>query len=146
MFFEGIDVPTVGTPPTYAHSGDAGADIRSSENLTLRAGERKLVSTGVRVQLPENSVGLLCSRSGLAHSAGVVVLNAPGIIDNGYTGEIKVNLFNSSKMDHVIFSGDRIAQLVLQASMQVHFLPVAEETFNELETERGEGGHGSSGT
>jgi len=144
--FEGIDVPTVGTLPTYAHSGDAGADICSSESVTLRAGERKLVGTGVRVQLPEGSVGLLCSRSGLAHSAGVVVLNAPGIIDNGYTGELKVNLFNSSKMDHLITAGDRIAQLVIQSSVQVNFLPVAEADFTALETERGESGHGSTGS
>lgn len=143
--FEGIDVPTLGTLPTYAHSGDAGADICSSETLTLHAGERKLVGTGVCVQLPENSVGLLCSRSGLAHSAGVVVLNAPGIIDNGYTGEIKVNLYNSSKMDHLITAGDRIAQMVIQSSVQVNFLPMAEVDFNAFETERGEGGHGSTG-
>ena len=145
MLLPGTDVPTLGTLPTYAHEGDAGADLTSAETVTIPAGQRALVGTGVRLQLPEHSVGLVCSRSGLAHNAGVFVLNAPGIIDNGYTGEIKVNLMNLSDKDYTIKAGDRIAQLVMQRSIQVNFHPVEEAVFNELVTERGEGGHGSSG-
>lgn len=146
MLIDGIDVPTIaGTLPTYANAGDAGADLYSSETVTLPAGERRLVGTGTCVQLPENSVGFVCSRSGLAHNHGVFVLNAPGVVDNGYTGEVKVNLMNLSDTDYTITEGDRIAQLVVQASVQVNFLPVTQEQFDELETERGDSGHGDSG-
>ena len=146
MLIDGIDVPTIaGTLPTYANAGDAGADLYSSETVTLPAGERRLVGTGTCVQLPENSVGFVCSRSGLAHKNGVFVLNAPGVVDSGYTGEIKVNLMNLSDAEYTITEGDRIAQLVVQTSVQVNFLPVTQEVFDELETERGDTGHGDSG-
>jgi dUTP pyrophosphatase len=146
MLIDGIDVPTIaGTLPTYANAGDAGADLYSSETVTLPAGERRLVGTGTCVQLPENSVGFVCSRSGLAHNHGVFVLNAPGVVDSGYTGEVKVNLMNLSDTDYTITEGDRIAQLVVQTSVQVNFLPVTQEVFDELETERGDTGHGDSG-
>ena len=146
MLLDGIDVPTIaGTLPTYANAGDAGADLYSSETVTLPAGERRLVGTGTRLQLPENSVGFVCSRSGLAHNHGVFVLNAPGVVDNGYTGEVKVNLMNLSDTDYTVTEGDRIAQLVIQTSVQVNFLPVTEEVFDQLETERGDTGHGDSG-
>ena len=146
MLIDGIDVPTLGdNMPSYANAGDAGADLYSSETVTLPAGERRLVGTGTRVQLPENSVGFVCSRSGLAHSNGVFVLNAPGVVDNGYTGEIKVNLMNLSHTDYTVTAGDRIAQLVVQTSVQVNFLPVTQEVFDELETQRGDTGHGDSG-
>ena len=141
-----MKVPVTGATPTYAHEGDAGADLRSTQSITLRPGERRLIGTGVRCKLPEGTVGLLCTRSGLAYKAGVQVLNAPGIIDNGYTGEIKVNLYNSSKRDHIIFKGDRIAQLVITPFVTAEFETVTEEDFDTITTERGAGGHGSSGT
>jgi dUTP pyrophosphatase len=75
----------------------------------------------------------------------VFVLNAPGVVDSGYTGEVKVNLMNLSDTDYTITEGDRIAQLVVQTSVQVNFLPVTQEVFDELETERGDTGHGDSG-
>ena len=143
---EGVDIPVVGdVAPSYANAGDAGADLTSSEDVLIPAGERRLVGTGTRIMLPEQTVGLLCSRSGLAHSAGLFVLNAPGIIDQGYTGEIKVNLMNLGTEDYQVTAGDRIAQLVVQPSVQFNFNPMSQEDFDGFVTERGDGGHGSSG-
>ena len=89
---------------------------------------------------------MVCSRSGLAHKNGLIVANAPGIIDSGYRGEIMVNLLNTGKTDFVVTPGMRIAQLVLLPFVSAAFLPVEDDVFTELEaTERGEGGHGSSG-
>lgn len=139
------DIPGVDVPK-YAHEGDAGADICASETVTIRYGERQLVRTGVRLALPDDVVAMVCSRSGLAHKNGLIVANAPGIIDSGYRGEIMVNLLNTGKEDFVVCPGMRIAQLVLLPFVSATFLPVEKEVFDELEeTERGEGGHGSSG-
>ena len=80
--------------PTYAHPGDAGADLRATAAVTLTPGERVLVGTGVSVALPEGHVGLVTPRSGLAARAGLSIVNAPGVIDSGYRGEIKVCLIN----------------------------------------------------
>lgn len=135
-----------GNTPTYAHQGDAGADITANETVTIRYGERALVRTGLRLALPDDVVAMVCSRSGLAHKSGIIVANAPGIIDSGYRGEIMVNLLNTGKTDFVIAPGMRIAQLVLLPFVSAAFLPVEDDVFAELEdTERGEGGHGSSG-
>ena len=132
--------------PKYAHEGDAGADITASETVTIRYGERALVRTGVRLALPDDTVAMVCSRSGLAHKNGIIVANAPGIIDSGYRGEIMVNLLNTGKEDYVVSPGMRIAQLVLLPFISAAFMPINKETFDGIaDTERGDGGHGSSG-
>ena len=135
-----------GEAPKYAHEGDAGADIIASETVTIRYGERELVRTGVRLALPDGTVAMVCSRSGLAHKNGLIVANAPGIIDSGYRGEIMVNLLNTGKTDFVVTPGMRIAQLVITPFVKAHFLPVEDEFFEDMkDSDRGDNGHGSSG-
>ncbi|GIG70582.1 dUTP diphosphatase [Phytomonospora endophytica] len=129
-------------PPAYAHDGDAGADLYAAEDAELAPGHRALVRTGVAIALPEGYVGLVHPRSGLAARLGVTVLNAPGTVDAGYRGEILVNLVNLDPNSTAkIARGDRIAQLVVQR--------VARAVFNVAktlpDTERGAGGHGSTG-
>ena len=129
------------TAPTRAHSTDAGYDLYASEIVSLYPHFRALIGTGVHVAIPPGHVGMICPRSGLAYKHGVTVLNAPGIIDAGFTGQIKVNLHNASRYDHTIFAGDRIAQLVIT--------PIADAQLEQVDsleaTERGENGHGSTG-
>ena len=129
-------------PPAYAHDGDAGADLYAAEDAEIAPGHRALVRTGVAIALPEGYVGLVHPRSGLAARLGVTVLNAPGTVDAGYRGEILVNLINHDPQTTAkIARGDRIAQLVVQR--------VARAVFNVSRTlpgtERGAGGHGSTG-
>lgn len=130
-----------GNIPTRIHATDAGYDLTSSEDFTLVAGERYLASTGTRINIPEGYVGFICPRSGLAANKGVTVLNAPGVVDAGYTGEILVNLINTGSLARGISKGDRIAQLVI--------LPIVTPEFEEVDsfdkTERGGKGYGSSG-
>jgi dUTP pyrophosphatase len=129
-------------PPTYAHAGDAGADLVAAEEVRLAPGERKLVRTGVAIALPDGYVGLVHPRSGLAARLGVTVLNAPGTVDAGYRGEILVNLINHDRVTPVVINrGDRIAQLIVQRVERAEF-PVVEQL---PETVRGTGGHGSTG-
>lgn len=137
-----MDIPVVGPAPTYAHPGDAGADLHASEDLRLAPGERQLVGTGVRIALPEGTVGMVTPRSGLAAKVGLSIVNAPGIIDAGYRGEIKVCLVNLDRHDDIqIERGERIAQLVIVPFVRANFVEV-----HELDaTERGVGGYGSSG-
>jgi dUTP pyrophosphatase len=130
-----------GFEPVYAKPGDAGADLRSTTALTLAAGARAMVPTGVSIALPKGYVGLVHPRSGLAAKHGITVLNTPGTIDAGYRGEIIVILFNSSDTDFEVAAGDRIAQLVIQTVELAKFVPVEKLP----ETERGETGFGSSG-
>jgi dUTP pyrophosphatase len=128
--------------PAYAHPGDAGADLVAAEDVVLAPGERRLVPTGIAIALPDWYVGLVHPRSGLAHRLGVTVLNAPGTVDAGYRGEIKVNLVNHDPAATVKISrGDRIAQLLVQRVERAAFRPVDELP----ETVRGAGGHGSTG-
>ena len=136
-----------GEPPTYAHEGDAGADIRANETVTLEPGERKLVGTGLRCAFQDGQVAMVCSRSGLAHKNGIMVVNSPGIIDSGYRGEIKVNLINLGTEPFVVEEGMRIAQIVVTPFVSVKFLPVEEVFFDQVEKHdsRGTAGHGSSG-
>jgi dUTP pyrophosphatase len=137
-----MDVPILGAPPAYAHPGDAGADLLAAEDVTLQPGERRLVGTGVRVALPEGTVGLVTPRSGLAARAGLSIVNAPGVIDSGYRGEISVCLINLDPMAPVeIRAGDRIAQLVVVPFVTATFVPVEDLD----ETPRGDGGYGSTG-
>jgi dUTP pyrophosphatase len=128
--------------PAYAHPGDAGADLVAAADVELPPGERRLVPTGIAIAIPDGYVGLVHPRSGLAHRLGVTVLNAPGTVDAGYRGEIKVNLVNHDPVATVKISrGDRIAQLLVQRVERAEFRPVDELP----ETVRGAGGHGSTG-
>lgn len=128
-------------PPQRAHDGDAGADLIADEDVVIAPGERALVGTGIALALEYGTVGLVHPRSGLAHRHGVTVLNAPGTIDYGYTGEVKVNLFNAGTDEFVVTRGMRIAQLVVQRVELPSFAVV-----DELEpTDRGGAGHGSTG-
>ncbi|OXM99556.1 dUTP diphosphatase [Bifidobacterium vansinderenii] len=107
----------------YAHGGDAGADLRTTQRVELKPFERALVPTGVAMALPAGYVGLVHPRSGLAVKQGVTVLNAPGTIDAGYRGEIKVPLINLDPEHTVVFEpGDRIAQLVIQRYVEARFI------------------------
>ena len=128
--------------PRYAHAGDAGADLCARIDVTLEPGERILVPTGIAIALPQGWVGLVHPRSGLAARSGVTIVNAPGTIDAGYRGEIKVCLLNTDQRTPIeLHRGDLIAQLVVQQVLRVHFEPV-----DELPTsERGADGHGSTG-
>lgn len=128
--------------PAYAHPGDAGADLVAAESVELPPGGRALVPTGVAIALPEGYVGLVHPRSGLAARHGVTVLNAPGTVDAGYRGEIKVNLINHDPERAArVARGDRIAQLVIQQVERASFHLVEELP----ESRRGTGGHGSTG-
>lgn len=128
--------------PVRAHATDAGIDLHAAHDCELAPGHRALVGTGVAVAVPAGYVGLVHPRSGLAARAGLSIVNAPGTVDAGYRGEIKVNLVNLDPTEPVrIGRGDRIAQLLVQ---RVELWDVVE--VDELgETDRGEGGHGSTG-
>jgi dUTP pyrophosphatase len=128
--------------PSYAHPGDAGADLVSAQDLELAPGARALVPTGIAIALPEGYVGLVHPRSGLAARLGVTILNAPGTVDAGYRGEIMVNLINHDpERPANIARGDRIAQLVVQRVERADFQRVDELP----DSVRGGGGHGSTG-
>jgi dUTP pyrophosphatase len=128
--------------PAYAHPHDAGADLCSVEDFELGPGERRLVGTGVALALPPGLAGFVHPRSGLAARHGISIVNAPGTVDAGYRGEIKVCLVNTDRRESFrIRRGDRIAQLVIQPVLQVQFEPVAELP----ESVRGSGGYGSTG-
>jgi dUTP pyrophosphatase len=128
--------------PRYAHPGDAGLDLRARDEVTLRPGERAVVPTGVAVAVPAGCVGLVHPRSGLAARHGVALVNAPGTIDAGYRGEVKVILVNLDPAEPVVLHrGERIAQLVIQRVETVS----VQEVDDLPASERGEGGLGSSG-
>ncbi|WP_240629873.1 dUTP diphosphatase [Specibacter cremeus] len=129
-------------PPSYAHPGDAGADLRTRIDVHLAPGERALVPTGVAIALPDGFVALVHPRSGLATKHGLTVVNAPGTVDAGYRGEISVTLLNTDKHHSISLSrGDRIAQLVIQRVERAAFVTVAELP----DSVRGTGGFGSTG-
>ena len=129
--------------PTRAHATDAGLDLRCAHKLgvILLPGQRELVNTGVAVNIPPGYVGLVHPRSGHAHKYGITVNNAPGTIDAGYTGTIKVNLINHGQDVVSIGYSDRIAQLIIQRVE----LPELEVVGSLDQTERGTAGHGSTG-
>jgi dUTP pyrophosphatase len=127
--------------PTYANPGDAGADLKSTEDTIIPARGRTLVKTGVRIALPNGFVALVHPRSGLAAKSGITVLNTPGTVDAGYRGEIMVTLYNTTDQDFAVSRGDRIAQLVIQQVEHARFVAVSELS----ESARGTGGFGSSG-
>ncbi|WP_223164157.1 dUTP diphosphatase [Nocardioides mesophilus] len=128
--------------PGYAHPGDAGADLTTTVAVRLEPGERALVPTGVGIALPEGYVALVHPRSGLAARFGVSIVNAPGTVDAGYRGEIKVLLINLDPREAVVLDrGDRIAQLVVQKVEQARFVEVDRLPGSV----RGAGGYGSTG-
>jgi dUTP pyrophosphatase len=128
--------------PSYAHPGDAGADLYSREDVTLLPGERRLVPTGVALALPDGYVALVHPRSGLAHRSGLSIVNAPGTIDAGYRGEVQVCLVNLDPATPIeLRRGDRIAQLVIQQFATATFV----EADDLPGSSRGAGGYGSTG-
>lgn len=128
--------------PRYAYCGDAGLDIRSNEDIVLKPYERAMVSTGLAIAIPDGYAGFMQPRSGLAAKQGLTVLNTPGLIDAHYRGELKIIIINLDKEHSVsLRKGDRIAQLVIQAVPQVEL----NEVDDLGDTDRGQGGFGSSG-
>lgn len=128
--------------PSYAHDGDAGADLHAATDAHLEPGERVLVPTGLAIALPDGYAAFVHPRSGLALRHGLSVVNTPGTIDAGYRGEIKVLLVNHDLHEAVdVARGDRIAQLVVQRVEHAAFREV--ESLDE--TGRGAGGYGSTG-
>lgn len=128
--------------PVAARAGDAGFDLRSVVGWTVPGGERAVIPTGITVAIPDGFAGFILPRSGVAAKSGVTVINSPGLIDSGYRGEVKVALVNHGLWPFVIRRGDRIAQFVI--------LPVPAVEFQVVdalpESERGEGGFGSTGS
>lgn len=128
--------------PEYAHTGDAGCDLRSCEDLVLHPGERALVPTGIAVSIPEGYAGFIQPRSGLSAKHGISIVNTPGLIDSHYRGEIKVILVNLDRdKPFEVKKGDKICQFVLQKVEQVQFNQVEELD----ETVRNSDGFGSTG-
>ena len=128
--------------PAYALPGDAGADLRTAVDVELAPGERAVVPTGIAVAMPEGYAAFVHPRSGLAARYGVSLVNTPGTIDSGYRGEIKIIMVNLDRKDPVSFSrGDRVSQLVFQRVERARFTEVDELPGSE----RGDGGHGSTG-
>ena len=128
--------------PSYAHPGDAGADLLTTVDVSLEPGERCLVPTGIALAVPPGYVALVHPRSGLAAKHGLSVVNTPGTIDAGYRGEVKVLLINHDRHEPIeLRRGDRVAQLVVQRVEHVVF-----EEVDVLDTTpRGDGGYGSTG-
>ena len=128
--------------PVFAHPGDAGADLATAVDIVIEPGERVLVPTGIAIALPDGYAGFVHPRSGLAARSGLTIVNAPGTVDAGYRGEIKVCLLNTDTRAGVrLRRGDLIAQLVLQRVAQAEFVEVDELPSSD----RGTGGHGSTG-
>ena len=127
--------------PAYAREGDAGLDLRAAHDATLEPGGRGLVGTGLAVAIPPGYAGLVLPRSGLALGQGVTVLNAPGLVDAGYRGELKVLLVNHGDKPVTVRRGERVAQLVVQSVERAEPIEVGELPASE----RGAGGFGSTG-
>jgi dUTP pyrophosphatase len=128
--------------PTRAHHDDAGLDLYALEDSTLAPGERASVPTGVAVEIPDGHAGLVLPRSGLALSHGIALVNAPGLIDPGYRGEVRVLLLNTDRTEPFgISAGDRIAQLLVVRAELATVVAVEELS----QSRRGVGGFGSSG-
>ena len=138
-----VDVPIIASsPPVYAHPGDAGADLSAAEAVVLGPGERFTMPTGVSIALPDGYAAFVVPRSGLAMRHGITIVNAPGTVDAGYRGEIKVTLLNTDRsMPYDIAVGDRIAQLIVMPVTRARFIPV--DTLPD--SHRGTAGFGSSG-
>lgn len=132
-----------GSTPAYSHPGDAGADLCAAEDVVLAPGQRATIGTGVRIALPDGFAAFIVPRSGLAASHGITIVNAPGTVDAGYRGEIRVTLLNTDmSVPYSVASGDRIAQMIV--------LPITRAQFVRVESlpgsHRGSAGFGSTGT
>jgi dUTP pyrophosphatase len=128
--------------PAYAHPGDAGADLVSTDDIVLAPGQRATVGTGVAIALPDGYVAFVVPRSGLAAKHGITIVNSPGTVDAGYRGEIRVTLLNTdARESYSISAGDRIAQLIVMPVSRARFIPVERRPGSD----RGEGGFGSTG-
>jgi len=140
---DSVDVPIIAELlPTYAHPGDAGADLCAAEAVTLGPGERHTVATGVSIALPDGYAAFVVPRSGLAMRHGITIVNSPGTVDAGYRGEIRVTILNTDRsMPYDIAVGDRIAQLIVMPVTRARFIPV--DTLPD--SHRGTAGFGSSG-
>ncbi|WP_158864538.1 dUTP diphosphatase [Leifsonia sp. AG29] len=140
---DSVDLPIIASRlPVYAHPGDAGADLSAAEAVTLGPGERFTMPTGVSIALPEGYAAFVVPRSGLAMKHGITIVNAPGTVDAGYRGEIRVTLLNTDRsMPYDIAVGDRIAQLIVMPVTRARFIPVDALP----DSHRGTAGFGSSG-
>lgn len=128
--------------PSYAKPGDAGLDLRSTEDIVIEPGQRALISTGIALAIPQGYAGFVQPRSGLAIKQGMTLVNTPGLIDSGYRGEIRIIALNTDREQRInIKRGDRIAQLVIQEVPAVELLEVEELSSSE----RADTGFGSSG-
>lgn len=128
--------------PAYAHPGDAGADLVAAESIVLAPGERATVRTGTAIALPDGFAAFVVPRSGLAARHGITIVNAPGTVDAGYRGEIKVTLLNTDRQHaFAVETGDRIAQLIVWPVARARFVPVQSLPGSH----RGEHGFGSTG-
>ena len=137
-----VEILVTGQPPRYAHPGDAGMDLVATKEVTLAPMERALVPTGVAVALPPGYLGWVTPRSGLAIKHGLSMVNAPGVIDAGYRGEIKVVLWNTDGAEaFTVRPGDRIAQLVITSHSVARMI----EVDSLPGSHRGDGGFGSTG-
>jgi dUTP pyrophosphatase len=129
--------------PTRAHGDDAGLDLHALEDALLAPGERASIRTGIAVEIPPDHAGLVLPRSGLALRHGIALVNAPGLIDPGYRGEVRVLLLNTDRLKpFAIAPGDRIAQLVVAETR----VPVVREVEHLSSSARGDEGFGSSGS
>ena len=129
-----------GKVPSQKHASDIGYDISASDDVTLKSNEVTLVSTGIAINLPQQCAGFVLPRSGLSTKHKITLINSPGLIDPGYTGELLVPLMNHGNKDYEIKAGDRIAQLVLVNTHDVDFKVVD----SLPETDRSSGGFGST--
>ena len=127
--------------PFQAHEGDAGMDLFSVDEVILKPMERKLIHTGIKIQLPKNTEAQIRPRSGLALKNGITVLNTPGTIDEGYRGEIGIILINLGSEEFKVEQGMKVAQMVIKPTLTLE----VEEVIELTETTRGEGGFGSTG-
>jgi dUTP pyrophosphatase len=127
--------------PLRAREGDAGLDLRAVESATIAAGARATISTGIALEIPPRHAGLVLPRSGLAARHGIALVNAPGLIDSGYRGEVKVLLLNTGREAFEIEPGDRIAQLLLVPYAEAEAVEVTEVAGSA----RGDDGFGSTG-
>jgi len=127
--------------PFQAHEGDAGLDLFSVEEKTIKAGEAALIATGIQIELPKGTEAQVRPRSGLALNHSITVLNSPGTIDEGYRGEIKVILINHGKKDFKVEKQMKIAQMIIAPVLNVRI----EEAEELSKSERGSGGFGSTG-
>lgn len=127
--------------PVYQTPGSGACDLKSADDVIIPPGCRFVVGTGIKLEIPNGFGAMVCSRSGLAAKNGIQVLNAPGLVDTDYRGEVKVILHNSGNEDFIVKKGDRIAQLL--------FFPIFQAIFQKAkaitDTVRGEGGFGSTG-